>query len=171
QSARGWGACDAGVGAEPAAMALAKHRDGGDVALVRLLDGELHRLPVDVEAEPPMAVDNCGGRRFLHDGERGAGHDVARLDAIDLSRYGYDTVIIVAVQSCFNVGACDPLDLLALCASCARVEDLDFLQEVGSNRGHFLALPFVCAVSDRRRGRIAAARPRARPRRPHGRSR
>src|SRR5262249_13120279 len=34
-----------GVGAEPTDMTLAKHRDGGDVALLRLLDGELHPAP------------------------------------------------------------------------------------------------------------------------------
>src|SRR5262249_58382440 len=51
-------------------------------------------------------------------------------------------------------------------ASRAQGRAADFLQAVGLNRGHFVALPFFCAVSDRRRGRIAAARPRTRPRRP-----
>src|SRR6516164_6557136 len=131
---------------------------------------------------PAVLVDDPPGRDFLAACDRQidlAGRDRGRrhvqtkgtVYAIDVSRDGDDTVRIVADQIGLNAAACDGLGLLGRGASRAQERDADFLQAVGSNRGHFLALPFFCAVSDRRRGRIAAARPRARPRRPHGRSR
>ena len=52
------------IGGEAADMALAEHRAGGDVLLVRLLDGQPHRLFGDDVAEAPVAVDDGGGRRF-----------------------------------------------------------------------------------------------------------
>ena len=77
-------------------MALTEYGAGRDVGCLCLLDRQLHRLRVDVEAEPPMAIDDGGGRRFLHDRPLGPGHDVPDLDAVDIGRDGDHAVRVMA---------------------------------------------------------------------------
>ena len=85
-----------GIGGEPPDMALAKYRAGGDIGGLGLFDRQRHGFGVDVEAEPPMAVDHGRGRRFLHDGPFRAGYDMAGLDAIDIGRDRDDAVRVMA---------------------------------------------------------------------------
>jgi len=77
-------------------MTLTKHGAGRDIRCPCLLDRQLHRLRVDVEAKPPMAIDDGGGRRFLHDRPLGSGHDMPDLDAIDVGRDGDHPVRVMA---------------------------------------------------------------------------
>jgi len=79
-------------------MALAKHRGGGNVALLGLLDGQPHRAFVGDVAERPMPVHHGRGRRFLDDDPGRAGHDVADLDAVDVGGDQDDAMRIMPDQ-------------------------------------------------------------------------
>ena len=66
-------------------MALAKDRRRRDVRFFGLFNCQAHGALVDDVTETPMPVDDRGRRRFLDDLPRRAGHDVADLDAFNIS--------------------------------------------------------------------------------------
>jgi hypothetical protein len=112
------------------------------LAVLALFDGHLHRLGVDVEAEPPMAVDHGRGRRFLHDGPFGAGHDVAGLDAVDIGRDRDHAVGVMAGQIGVDAAGGDGVGLLLRCAGAPKQRGADTRETVGldDRHGNFLAL-------------------------------
>ena len=117
-------------------MALAEHGAGGDIGLLRLVDGQLHRLGIDVEAEAPMAVDDGRRRQFLHDGPLGAGHDVAGLDAIDVGRDGDDAMRVVAREVGVDAADGHGVRLLLRCTRGPQQCGADCLEAVGLNGRH-----------------------------------
>ena len=61
--------------------------DGGDAHLLRLVDGELHGLGADGEAEAAVAVDRGGGWGVALELPLGGGIDVAALQAGDVGAH------------------------------------------------------------------------------------
>jgi hypothetical protein len=121
-------------------MALAEHGAGGDVGGLRLFDGHRHRLGVDVKSKPPMAVDHRRGRRFLHDGPFGAGHDMPGLDAVDIGRDCDDPMRIVAGE--VGVDATDRHRVRFLVRGAGRLEQrgADARESVGLDDRHGVPL-------------------------------
>src|ERR1044072_5382347 len=91
------------------------------------------------EAEPPMTVDHGRGGRLLHDGERRARHDMARLDPVDVGRNGDDAMGVVADQIGLDAPARAPPPPRGRGARRAQERDADFLEAVGLNRRHLFS--------------------------------
>ncbi|MET4843471.1 hypothetical protein ABIF62_003966 [Bradyrhizobium japonicum] len=117
-------------------MALPEHGAGGDIRRLRLFDRQRHRLGVDVEAEPPLAVDHGRGRRFLDDGPFGAGHDVAGLDAVDVGRNRDHTVGVVTGEVGVDAARGHRIGLFLGSSGGAEQRGADEREAVGLDDGH-----------------------------------
>ena len=124
------------IGGEPADMALPEHGARRDIGGLRLLDRQRHRLGVDMEAEPPMAVDHGRGRRFLHDGPLRAGHDMSGLDAVDIGRNRDDAVRVMAGEIGVDAADGDRAGFLVRGAGGLEQCRTDAREAVGLDNGH-----------------------------------
>ena len=79
-------------------MRRVAHGANADAGGLRLVDGELHGAPRIGVAETAAAIDQCGNRRFPHDGGLGAHVDPAGASAFVVRRHHRDAVRVDAVQ-------------------------------------------------------------------------